>query len=278
MGQNQAKTGTRRGSDTALLLIDFINDLEFPGGDKLLPHALDAAKHTAALKKRARHAGIHAIYANDNFGQWRSDLKQVVAYCSRDNVRGKVMVRAVKPGREGFFVLKPKNSCFFRTPLQVLLDQLGVKKLVLTGLTADICVLFTANDAYLHDYELFVPADCVASMEQTDNAGRRPAVENTKGLTLRFIVENGFIADKNDPHPLAPSDDPMLTLVTCYPFDALTPGGPLRYIVTAVPDARDRVTGASYDKKLGPNLRLPRGTMVIPLSVTDQRLLSASRS
>lgn len=168
MDRNERGTGARD-SDTALLLVDFINDLEFPGGEKLLPHALNAAKQTAALKKRARYAGVHAIYANDNFGRWRSDFKQVVAHCSRDNVRGKALIRAVKPRREDYFILKPKHSCFFYTPLQMLLDRLGVKKLILTGLTADVCVLFTANDAYLREYKLFVPADCVASMEQSDN-------------------------------------------------------------------------------------------------------------
>lgn len=208
MGQKQAKTETHRGSDTALLLIDFINDLEFPGGDKLLPHALDAAKHAAALKRRARRVGIYAIYANDNFGQWRSDFKQVVAHCSRDNVRGKAMVRAVKPGREDYFVLKPKNSCFFRTPLQVLLDQLGIKKLILTGLTADICVLFTANDAYLHEYKLFVPADCVASMEQTDNEyalkylARVLKADITPSSQL-VVAKGGVRPEKNVKHPPA---------------------------------------------------------------------------
>lgn len=55
MGQKQAETGTHRDSDTALLLIDFINDLEFPGGDRFLLHAMGAAKRAAALKKRAKH-------------------------------------------------------------------------------------------------------------------------------------------------------------------------------------------------------------------------------
>lgn len=56
MRQKQSKTGAHSGSDTALLLIDFINDLEFPGGEKLLPQAIAAAKRAAALKKRNEYA------------------------------------------------------------------------------------------------------------------------------------------------------------------------------------------------------------------------------
>jgi nicotinamidase-related amidase len=59
----------QRKSAIALLLIDFINDLEFPEGDKLLRQALPAARNTAALKRRANAAGVPVIYVNDNFGR-----------------------------------------------------------------------------------------------------------------------------------------------------------------------------------------------------------------
>src|SRR5436305_9486166 len=60
----------------ALLLIDVINDLEFDGGEKLLAPALAAARRIAALSARARRAGVPVIYANDNFGRWRSDFRE----------------------------------------------------------------------------------------------------------------------------------------------------------------------------------------------------------
>lgn len=53
--------------------------------------------------------------------------------------------------------------------LITLLEYLQVKTLILTGLTGDICVLFTANDAYMRDYHLIVPADCVASSDESEN-------------------------------------------------------------------------------------------------------------
>lgn len=156
-------------SPVALLLIDVINDLEFEGGEKLLRHALPAARRIAAFKKRCMDAGIPAIYVNDNFGKWRSDFKKLISHCLDDNTRGREIVELLKPARDDYFVLKPKHSGFYSTTLDLLLKHLGAKTLILTGFTADICILFTANDAYMRDYSLLIPADCVASQDETEN-------------------------------------------------------------------------------------------------------------
>ena len=148
-----------------LLLIDVINDLEFEGGAALLTQALPVADRLAALKRRARAAGIPAVYVNDNFGRWRSDLTALLAHCLADGVRGRPLVERLIPEPEDYFVLKPKHSGFFSTTLDTLLTYLRARTLILTGLTADNCVLFTASDAYLRDFRLVVPCDCVASID-----------------------------------------------------------------------------------------------------------------
>lgn len=155
-------------SDVAILLIDWINDLEFPGGDKLFASALPAAKTIARLKSRAKKVGVPIIYVNDNFGHWQSDFRKLLAHCLQDGVRGKPIAELLEPEANDYFVLKPKHSGFFSTTLDVLLEYLEVKKLILTGLTGDICVLFTAIDAYMRDYRVLVPADGVASLESQD--------------------------------------------------------------------------------------------------------------
>ena len=156
-------------SAVALLLIDVINDLEFEGGEKLLPHALPAARVIAQFKKRCGDAGIPAIYVNDNFGKWRSDFKKLVSHCLDDNTRGREIVELLKPSPDDYFVLKPKHSGFYSTTLDLLLKHLGAEILILAGFTADICILFTANDAYMRDYRLVIPADCVASQDESEN-------------------------------------------------------------------------------------------------------------
>jgi nicotinamidase-related amidase len=153
----------------ALLLIDWVNDLEFKGGEKLFPQALTAAKATAALRRRAKQAGVPLIYCNDNFGKWRSDFRATLAHVLDEDVRGRPIAELLAPDKDDYFVLKPKHSAFHSTSLDVLLAHLGARTLILTGIAGDFCVLFTAHDAYMRDFTLLVPRDCTASEEEADN-------------------------------------------------------------------------------------------------------------
>jgi len=148
--------------NTALLLIDFVNPLDHPGGARLAPRALRAARNTLLLRARRSMRAVHAIYANDNFGRWKSDFRQVIEQCEK-TPQGRALVSMIRPRTDDLFVLKPRHSAFFSTPLQPLLEHLRISRLVLTGVAADICVLFTANDAFLRGYPLWIPADCIAS-------------------------------------------------------------------------------------------------------------------
>ena len=177
-------------SDDALLIIDVINDLEFGSGARLLPHALAAAKRIRALKARARRAGVPVIYCNDNFGRWRSDFRKQIEHCKGD-VRGRPLVELLEPDEEDYFVLKPKHSAFFSTQLELLLQYLGPRRLILTGLAGNICVLFTANDAYMRDLHLVVPADCVASNTDADN---RHALEQMRTILKADIRPSGEVS------------------------------------------------------------------------------------
>ena len=156
-------------AEVALLLIDVINDLEFDGGEELLQHALPMAEQIAELKKRARQAEIPIIYVNDNFGKWQSDFNKLLKHCLEDDVRGKHLAEILSPDEDDYFVLKPKHSGFFSTTLDTLLDYLKARTLILTGVAANICVLFTANDAYMRDFNLIIPRDCVASNTVEEN-------------------------------------------------------------------------------------------------------------
>ena len=157
------KSKKSRGKGNALVLIDVINDFDFPLAEALLRYALPAAKRIAALKERARRARIPAIYANDNFGQWRSDFRQQIEHCLEKGGRGSQIVELLRPDDDDYFVLKPMHSGFFSTTLEVLLERLEAERLILVGFAADICVLYTANDAYMRGFKVAVPSDCVAS-------------------------------------------------------------------------------------------------------------------
>jgi nicotinamidase-related amidase len=152
-------------SRTALLIIDVINDMEFDRGAELLRRALPMARRLARLKRRAKAAGIPVIYANDNFGRWRSDFRRLLAHCLRGGVRGRPVAELLEPESDDYFVLKAKHSGFYHTTLDLLLDYLGTETLIVTGVATNICVLFTAGDAFMRDLRLYVPADCVAAAD-----------------------------------------------------------------------------------------------------------------
>jgi len=155
---------------TALFLIDVINDLEFQGSDALVAQAEAMAGRLAVLKRRAAAAGVPCLYVNDNFGQWRSDFRQTVAHCTSRSVPGHRVSRRLRPTRDDYFVLKPKHSGFFDTTLDTLLQALRIRRVILTGIAGNICVLFTANDAYMRELKIFAPSDCIVSNTADENA------------------------------------------------------------------------------------------------------------
>jgi len=182
---------TRR-DGVALLLIDFINPMDFEGSERLLDGARAAARVALKLRTVADELDIPTIYVNDNHGHWHSERSQIVERCASAQNPASEMVRALAPRSSDYFVVKPHLSGFYATSLPVLLPKIGATRLVLTGVAADICVLFTAADAHMRDYELWIPRDAVASEEdaRTDWAlgimkdSMDARVEPTTRLTL----------------------------------------------------------------------------------------------
>lgn len=156
-------------SEIALLLIDVINDLDFPEANQLLRYARPMARKLLRLKQRAKKAGVPVVYVNDNFGRWQSDFRRQVQHCLRGDSRGHEIVQLLQPEEDDYFVLKPKHSGFFSTTLETLLRYLGSRTLIITGIAGNFCVLFTANDAYMRDYDLIIPSDCTASNSAQEN-------------------------------------------------------------------------------------------------------------
>lgn len=156
-------------SPTVMLLIDIINDFTFPGGDELINHTEAMLDHLVELRKKADRKNIPVIYVNDNFGKWKSDFRTLLKHCLAKTSKSRGIAEALKPRSKDYFVLKPKNSGFYSTTLELLLDYLQADTLIITGLTTDICVLLTAADAYLRDYKIMVPSDCSAAINVNDH-------------------------------------------------------------------------------------------------------------
>lgn len=172
---------------TALLIIDMINDMDFDKSDDLLVESDAAVEVIAGLRRDAQAARVPVIFVNDNFGHWHSDASQIIDYV--EATPGRDAAQRLRPRENDYFVIKPQVSGFYATNLSVLLPRLGASRLVLTGVAADICVLFTAADAHMRDYALWVPKDAVASdrpehrdwalgiMKKSMNAETRPTTD-----------------------------------------------------------------------------------------------------
>lgn len=171
MSKAKDTRNTRARDRGALLIVDMINPLDFEGGQAMRPQAIAAAKRIAALKTRLKAEGTPVIYVNDNFMQWQADFSEIVAVCRHDTL-GAPLAELLPPGPDDYFILKPKHSGFFSTPLPILLQKLEATRLIITGVAGDGCVLATATDAHMREYQVHVPRDCVASISRarTDRA------------------------------------------------------------------------------------------------------------
>jgi nicotinamidase-related amidase len=173
-----------------LLLVDVINDMVFPGSSALVAQAVPMARKLARLKARAKARGVPCVYCNDNFGRWRSDFRSLVAHCVRDDVPGRPVASLLRPDDDDYFILKPRHSAFFATPLELLLRDLEADTLVITGIAGNICVLFSANDAFIRGYRIVVPPDCVAS---NTRAHTRRAIEQMQTVLRADVRQSSAI-------------------------------------------------------------------------------------
>ena len=149
--------------ETALLIVDMISCWDFPDADKLLLAAVEVASPIAALKRRCKSRGVPVIYANDNRGRWRSDFSALVDLSTTGSGQGPAVTASLAPDHDDYFVLKPQQSAFVATPLEQLLDALQTRRLIVTGVASDQCVLSTATDARMRGFEVVLPKDCTAT-------------------------------------------------------------------------------------------------------------------
>lgn len=151
----------------ALLIIDIINDFAFPHGSLLLQHTTSIIKPILQIKQQFRHNNDPIIYVNDHYNLWQADFQKIITTCR--NEKNTEIIDKISPDKDDFFLIKPKYSAFYGTALNTLLHHLNVTHLTITGIAGNICVLFTANDAYMREYTLSVPQNCLASASPQDN-------------------------------------------------------------------------------------------------------------
>jgi nicotinamidase-related amidase len=148
----------------AVLIVDMMNDFRHDDGEELFERVLPVARTIKKLKERANAAGVPVIYVNDNFEHWHDTFASTIEHVEQSSDEGRQIVELLRPVKEDYYVLKPHRSGFYKTPLGVLLEDLDVDELIITGATTDMCVLSTAHDAQMRKYKIRVPSDCTGAV------------------------------------------------------------------------------------------------------------------
>lgn len=177
-----------------MLLIDVINAFDFPNAGPLIRAATKAAPKIESLVKSARAAHVPIIYVNDNFGRWSSDFTSTVRECTGADRPGRAISERLRPIPGDYFVLKPQHSGFYATPLELLLAHLDIRTVVLAGFAANLCVLFTANDAHMRGYHVVVPRDAAASNAPALTRSTLTHVRTALGGTTPLAADVDFEA------------------------------------------------------------------------------------
>jgi nicotinamidase-related amidase len=175
-------------SKSALLIIDILNPFDFNHGSTLAKHTEKIVEPLLTLRSVCQKKQIPVIYINDHYNLWQADLKKIYNKCLND--LSQPIIEPLKPGEDDYFLIKPKHSAFYGTALNTLLHALKVNTLILSGIAGNICVLFTANDAYMREFNLVVPENCIASVSEDDN---QYALTMMKNVLKAEIVDSGGI-------------------------------------------------------------------------------------
>ncbi|MCW2989620.1 MAG: isochorismatase hydrolase [Solirubrobacterales bacterium] len=150
-------------SKSALIVVDMINSYDFEDGEKLRASVERALPRMADLVARAREQDVRTIYVNDNHGAWHRGRAEMVEEVLAGDFPE--LVEPIAPGDDIDFVVKARHSIFYETPLEYLLRQDEIERLILVGQVTEQCILYSALDAYIRHFEVHVPPDAVAHID-----------------------------------------------------------------------------------------------------------------
>ncbi len=159
------RMGLELKDNSALLIIDMLNDFIKEGGALVVPGAQRIVPFLADVLEKARSAGTKVIFIADNHLEGDSEFQRWPAHAI-ENTWGSKVVDELSPLPGEFLVRKRRFSAFFCTDLDLLLREHEIKDLYLAGVLTNICVYATALDAAMRGYNVHVFARGVASLSQ----------------------------------------------------------------------------------------------------------------
>ncbi len=152
----------------ALIIADMLNDFVREGAPLEVPNARAIVNNIKREIKKAREKQIPIIYCCDAHKKEDLEFKLWPGHAVK-GTEGACVIEQLKPQKEDYVIEKTSYSCFYKTSLDKLLKQLNRTHLIIAGVVTNICVLYTAAEAYMRGYKVIVPQNCVAALTQKEH-------------------------------------------------------------------------------------------------------------
>ena len=172
---------------TALVVVDMLNSYEHDDAEQLTDSVETIVDPLSDLIARAEDDGTEIIYVNDNYDDWNSSQEEL-ARRAMDGARPD-LVEPLLPPDGADFVLKARHTIFYMTPLEYLLGQRDIDRLILTGQVTEQCILYSALDAYVRHFEVVVPRDGVAHIHENLATAALEMMERNMGAEITSCAE-----------------------------------------------------------------------------------------
>lgn len=161
----------------ALIINDMENDFVDEKGALRVDTAVNCVEPIKQLKAKMKKEGFPVIYVSDTHFRGDKEFEKWGSH-TVEGTWGADVIKELKPDKDDYVIKKWRYSAFYATPLDMLLRQLNVDTIVLTGVLTDVCIQHTAADAYFRGYKTIVPRSCTATL-----------TEERKEYALNFITQ-----------------------------------------------------------------------------------------
>jgi nicotinamidase-related amidase len=172
---------------TALVVVDMLNSYEHDDAEQLTKSVETIVDPLADLIARADDDDTEIIYVNDNYGDWNSSQEEL-AQRAMDGARPDLVEPLLAPDSADF-VIKARHTIFYMTPLEYLLGQKDIDRVILTGQVTEQCILYSALDAYVRHFEVVVPRDGVAHIHENLATAALEMMERNMGAEITSCAE-----------------------------------------------------------------------------------------
>lgn len=165
----------------SLIIVDMVEDFVY--GKFGSENAQKIISNIQIILAKAREKKIPVIFLKD----FHKETDPEVAHWGKHSMRGEKgseIIPELKPEDKEIIIPKTTYSGFYRTPLESILDNLQIKKVVLVGVATNICVLHNAADSFYRGYKLVIVNDATASFDLKEHEKALAYMEEIYGAEV----------------------------------------------------------------------------------------------